>query len=44
MLKVGIVGARGMSTLMGFSQNKDAEVAAFCDIDEDLLNQKTKEK
>lgn len=39
MIKVGIVGARGLSTLMGFSQNADAEVAAICDLNEELVNE-----
>ncbi|MCL2742112.1 MAG: Gfo/Idh/MocA family oxidoreductase [Oscillospiraceae bacterium] len=34
MLKVGIVGARGMSTVMGFGENPDSEVTAVCDLDE----------
>lgn len=33
-LKVGIVGARGISSLKGFQANPVTEVAALCDIDE----------
>jgi len=36
-LKVGIVGARGLSTLKGFRAIPDVEVVALCDLDEDLL-------
>ena len=40
MLKVGIVGARGLSTMMGFRDLPDVEVSAICDLDEDLLKEK----
>lgn len=38
-LKVGIVGARGLSTLKGFQANPDAEVVALCDLDEKYLGE-----
>ena len=37
MLKVGIAGVRGLSTLAGFQAIRDVEVAALCDLDETLL-------
>lgn len=43
MLKVGIAGLRGLSTLVGFDALEDVEVTAFCDLDEDLLREKQKE-
>lgn len=33
-IRIGIVGARGLSTLQGFRCMADVEVAALCDIDE----------
>ncbi|WP_135553863.1 Gfo/Idh/MocA family protein [Paenibacillus cymbidii] len=33
-IKVGIVGARGLSTLRGFQAIEDTEVVALCDLDE----------
>ena len=33
--KVGIVGARGLSTVLGFRGIPDAKVTALCDIDEE---------
>lgn len=39
MLKVGIVGARGLSTLRGFKAMPDVEVVALCDLDEIFLNE-----
>jgi len=35
-LKVGIVGVRGLSTLLGFQAVPEAEVTALCDLDEEL--------
>lgn len=35
--KVGIVGARGLSTVAGFRAIADAEITALCDIDAELL-------
>jgi len=37
MLKIGIAGARGLSTLMGFNAVPDVTVAAICDLDANLL-------
>ena len=37
MIKIGIVGARGTSTMMGFNANADARVVALCDLDEERL-------
>ncbi|MBM7564859.1 Gfo/Idh/MocA family protein [Paenibacillus sacheonensis] len=36
-IKVGIVGARGLSTLQGFRCIEGAEVVALCDLDGDFL-------
>ncbi|WP_158560800.1 Gfo/Idh/MocA family protein [Paenibacillus contaminans] len=38
-LKVGIVGARGLSTLLGFQAIPDAEVVALCDLHEGVLKE-----
>lgn len=38
-IKVGIVGARGLSTLKGFQASPDAEVVALCDLDERFLDE-----
>ncbi len=40
MIKVGIVGARGLSTMMGFRDLEGVEVTAICDLDEALLKEK----
>ena len=37
MLKVGIVGARGLSTLTGFRAIEGVEVSALCDLNAELL-------
>lgn len=37
MIKIGIVGARGLSTIMGFNALPDVSVEAICDLDADLL-------
>ena len=37
MLKIGIVGARGTSTMMGFNSIDGVEVCALCDLDETRL-------
>lgn len=42
-LKVGIAGGRGLSTLMGFKAIEGVEIAALCDLDADLLAQKSLE-
>lgn len=38
-LKVGIVGARGLSNLLGFRAIPDVEVTALCDLHEGLLQE-----
>ena len=40
-LKVGIAGGRGLSTLLGFQSIEGVEIAAMCDLDEDLLRAKS---
>lgn len=42
MLKVGIVGVRGLSTLLGFRAMADVEITALCDLDEALLAERSK--
>ena len=42
-LKVGIAGGRGLSTLMGFKAMENVEIAALCDLDEELLKAKSSE-
>ena len=42
-LKIGIAGGRGLSTLMGFKAMEGVEIAAMCDLDEDLLKAKSAE-
>lgn len=37
MIKVGIVGTRALSTLMGFREIPEAEVTSICDLNEDAL-------
>ena len=37
MLKIGIVGIRGLSTLLGFQSLPDVTVEAICDLDEGIL-------
>lgn len=37
-LKIGIAGARGLSTVMGFQALPDVEITALCDLDESVLN------
>ena len=39
MLKIGIVGVRGLSTLMGLRAMPDVEVTAMCDLNADVLAQ-----
>lgn len=43
MFRVGVAGGRGLSTLMGFRAIEGVEVAALCDLDEDLLAKQLKE-
>ncbi|UVI28454.1 Gfo/Idh/MocA family protein [Paenibacillus spongiae] len=38
-IKVGIVGARGLSTLQGFKSLPDTEVVALCDLDGDYCRE-----
>ncbi|QHW35532.1 Gfo/Idh/MocA family oxidoreductase (plasmid) [Paenibacillus rhizovicinus] len=38
-IKVGIVGARGLSTLQGFRCIADVEIAALCDLDGDYVKE-----
>lgn len=40
-IKVGIVGARGLSTMLGFKSIKEVSVEALCDLDEDLLKEQS---
>ncbi len=42
-LKVGIAGGRGLSTMMGFNAIEGVEVAALCDLDEELLKNKSEQ-
>ena len=37
MLKVGIAGVRGLSTIAGFNAIENVEVTALCDLDEALM-------
>lgn len=37
-IKVGIAGARGLSTVMGFNAIEDVEITALCDLDEAVLD------
>ncbi|MFW6309245.1 MAG: Gfo/Idh/MocA family protein, partial [bacterium] len=38
-LKIGIVGARGLSTIKGFQAIKETRVQALCDLNQDLLEE-----
>lgn len=40
-LRVGIVGVRGLSTLMGFAALPNVRIEALCDLDADLLAEKS---
>jgi predicted dehydrogenase len=42
MIKVGIAGARGLSSLIGFNQIPDVTVEALCDLDEAFLNEQAR--
>lgn len=42
MLKVGIAGVRGLSTIAGFDALEGVQVTALCDLDEDILKQQQK--
>lgn len=37
-IKIGIAGARGLSTVMGFNAMEAVEITALCDLDEEILN------
>ncbi|MCR5150436.1 MAG: Gfo/Idh/MocA family oxidoreductase [Clostridiales bacterium] len=39
MIKIGIAGTRGLSTLMGLKAIEDVQIAAMCDLDEAHLNE-----
>lgn len=41
-LKVGIVGARGLTNLLGFRSIEDVEVVALCDLHEQFLEEQAK--
>ena len=41
-IKVGIAGARGLSSLKGFQAIPETEVTALCDLDESLLEEQSK--
>jgi len=41
MIRVGIAGARGLTTLMGMRSAEDVEICALCDLDEDLLKEQS---
>jgi len=41
MLKIGIVGARGLSSVAGFQDIEDVELTALCDLDEELLKRES---
>ena len=38
-IKVGIVGARGKCMIMGLQNCENVEIAAICDLDEDVLKE-----
>lgn len=38
MIKIGIVGPRGLATIDGFRAFDDVEITAFCDLNEEVLN------
>ncbi len=39
MIKIGIAGTRGLSTLMGLKSVDDVQITAMCDLDEQHLNE-----
>jgi len=41
MIKIGIVGARGLSFMTGFQNIEGVKVEALCDLDEDLLRKQS---
>ena len=42
-LKIGIAGGRGLSTMMGFNAIEGVEVAALCDLNPELLEEKSRQ-
>ncbi len=42
-IKVGIAGARGMSTVMGLRALEDVEITALCNLDENVLQNEAKD-
>ena len=42
MLKIGIVGSRGLSTIMGFNSIPGVKIEAICDLNEDVLKEEGK--
>jgi len=42
MLKIGIVGSRGLSTVMGFNSIPGVKIEAICDLNEELLIEEAK--
>lgn len=42
-IKVGIAGARGLSTIKGFQALEETEVVALCDLDEELLREQSQQ-
>jgi len=41
-LKIGIVGSRGLSTVMGFNSIPGVKIEAICDLNEELLKEEAK--
>ena len=41
-LKIGIVGARGLSTVLAFQSMPETRVVALCDLNQDLLEEQAK--
>jgi len=41
-IKVGIVGARGLSCMLGFKSLPNVSVEALCDLNEELLKEESK--
>ena len=42
-IKVGIAGVRGLSTILGFQSKEGVEVAALCDLNEEVLKEKSRQ-
>lgn len=43
ILKIGIAGGRGLSTMIGFDAMEGVKVEALCDLNEDLLAEKSRQ-